>query len=411
MTSDDARRRGQRIKTWGIEGDIRSQIEGTGEVPIMYRALGTPSQTDHPFNLYGDILSQPDALDGTFEHVDEIDAVARQIAERDVRAVIGLGSGTSQFVAQVANAAFERYAGIPGWDYDSQAFLRFTPPLDFEHVVAIPYSGSGSTVDTVAAAKLCRARGAWALAFTSIDGSPVVEATDARVLTAGGFDTGGSDTFHYTTRIAAAIYLALEVGRLRTPDAHPYAELKARLMTSGQRMAEMAESVDARCRTIAAALHGVRGIIVVGAGPNYGTAEEIALKFEEMSHIPTSAMDPGRHIHGALGLTHEDILTVVVAPAGPAYRDLHDIARVTQMLKTPAVAIVGDDDTEIADLVDYVIRVPETDEVLFTVLAVLPGQLMPYWCGVQLGLNPDTQRSNVPKHAKVWNMLFPPGTH
>ena len=47
----------------------------------------------------------------------------------------------------------------------------------------------------------------------------------------------------------------------------------------------------------------------------------------------------------------------------------------------------------------------------FPVLAVLPGQLIPYWSGVGLGLNPDTQRSNVPKHARAWNMLFPPGTH
>ena len=51
------------------------------------------------------------------------------------------------------------------------------------------------------------------------------------------------------------------------------------------------------------------------------------------------------------------------------------------------------------------------DETIFSVLAVLPGQLLPYWSGVGLGLNPDTQRSNVPKHARVWNMLFPPGTH
>lgn len=411
MSLDDIRRRGERIKTWGIEGDIRSQIEGTGELPIMYRALGTPAQTEHPFNLYGDILSQPDALRGTFQHADEIDALARQLADRDVRGIIGLGSGTSQFVAQVANSAFERFAGIPAWDFDSQAFLRFTPPLDFEHFAAIPYSGSGSTVDTVAAAKLCRSRGAWTLAFTSVDGSPVVDATDARILTAGGFDTGGSDTFHYTTRIAAAIYLALEVGRLRTPWAYPYEDLQASLLGTSDRMAGMLEAVDARCRTIADALRGVRSIIVVGAGPNHGTAEEIALKFEEMAHIPTTAMDPGRHIHGALGLTREDILTVIVAPPGPAYDDLLDIARVTQMLKTPAVAIVSDDDTEVADLADYVIRIPESDETVFAVLAVLPGQLMPYWCGVKLGLNPDTQRSNVPRHAKVWNMLFPPGTH
>ena len=98
-------------------------------------------------------------------------------------------------------------------------------------------------------------------------------------------------------------------------------------------------------------------------------------------------------------------------PPGTAYKDLHDIAKVTQLLKSPAVAIVSDEDQEIADIVDYVVRIPVQDEVLFSVLAVLPGQLLPYWCGVGLGLNPDTQRSNVPKHARVWNMLFPPGTH
>ncbi len=59
---DEVRQRGQRIKTWGIVGDIREQIEATGEEPIMYKALGTPSQTQHPFNLFGDIRSQPSAL-------------------------------------------------------------------------------------------------------------------------------------------------------------------------------------------------------------------------------------------------------------------------------------------------------------------------------------------------------------
>jgi hypothetical protein len=87
------------------------------------------------------------------------------------------------------------------------------------------------------------------------------------------------------------------------------------------------------------------------------------------------------------------------------------IAKVTNMLKTPAVAIVSDSDTLIGDLVDYVVRLPLEDETLFAVLAVLPGQLLPYWCGVMLGLNPDTQRSNIPKYARVWNMLFPADTH
>jgi len=411
VTPDQNRRRGQRIKTWGIGGNVREQIEGTGEVPIMYRALGTAVQTQHPFNLYFDIKSQPDALRGTFESSHEIVAVARELARRDPIGLIGLGSGTSQFVAQVANAAFARFAGFPGWDYDSLAFLRHTPPVDFSRFAVMAYSGSGSTVDTVAAARGSREAGAYTVAFTSIEGSPVVQASDARILTSGGFDTGGSDTFHYTTRVAAAIYLALEVGKIRRPGAFDYEDLQRQLVATAGQMADIFDAVDARCQTIAERFREVRSILVVGAGANYGTAEEIALKFDEMAHIPTKPMNPGRHIHGALGLTDEQILTVLIAPPGPSYKDLHSIAKVTQLLKTPAVAIVSDDDTEIADIVDYVVRLPVRDETIFSVLAVLPGQLLPYWCGVGLGLNPDTQRSNVPKHARVWNLLFPPGTH
>jgi len=406
-----ARRRGQRIKTWGIGGDVRRQIEATGEHPIMYRALGTPPQRTHPFNLYWDIRSQPEALRGTFETASEIAEVARRIAERRPVGAIGLGSGTSQFVAQVANAALARFAGIPGWDYDSLHFLRYPPPVDFTRFVAFAYSGSGSTVDTVAAARHCRAAGALTVAFTSVDGSPVVEASDARILTAGGFDTGGSDTFHYTTRVAASIYLALELGKRLRPGAEAYDRLQGELVATAEAMERIFDDVEARCRTIAERFLDVRAILVVGAGPNYGTAEEIALKFDEMAHIPTKAMNPGRHIHGALGLTDEQILTVLVAPPGPSYGEMVSLAKVTEILKTPSVAIVSEDDTEVADRCDYVIRLPATDEAVFAVLAVLPGQLLPYWCGVGLGLNPDTQRSNIPKHAKVWNMLFPPGTH
>jgi glucosamine--fructose-6-phosphate aminotransferase (isomerizing) len=411
MSLEDVRRKGQRIKTWGIGGDVRSQIEATGELPIMSRALGTPPQTRHPFNLYGDIKSQPDALRGTFESAGEIADVARRIAAHDPIGAIGLGSGTSQFVAQVANAAYARFAELPGWDYDSLHFLRYTPPIDFSRFVAMAYSGSGSTVDTVAAARQSRAAGALTVAFTSIEGSPVVQASDARILTAGGFDTGGSDTFHYTTRIAAAIYLALELGRLRRPGAHDYDGLRRELISTADRMGEIFDTVDARCQTIAERFLDVRSILVVGAGANYGTAEEVALKFDEMAHLPTKPMNPGRHIHGALGLTEESILTILIAPPGPSYADMVSLAKVTEMLKTPSVAIVTEDDTEVADRCDYVIRLPVKDETIFSVLAVLPGQLLPYWCGVGLGLNPDTQRSNVPKHAKVWNMLFPPGTH
>src|SRR5260370_9047931 len=116
-------------------------------------------------------------------------------------------------------------------------------------------------------------------------------------------------------------------------------------------MAERLDSIDARCKTIAERYKDVRGILVVGAGSNYGTAEEIALKFDEMSHIPSKPMMPGRQIHGALGLTDEQILTVLIAPPGPGYEDMVTIAKVTSMSKTPAGPFATTDTIHTADLV------------------------------------------------------------
>ncbi|MCZ7545521.1 MAG: SIS domain-containing protein [Anaerolineae bacterium] len=415
MAQDYDRSLGRRITRWADwkEGDVDRLVEATGEHPIMYIALGTEPQTGHPYNLYGDIKSQPQALRDTFAHTkDVIPALAQKIVDRGLTRGLGTGLGTSQFVAMAAAGAFWAWAGMDMEGIDSLEFISTARPYDWSKMVYFAYSGSGSTVDSNRAARKAAEAGAYAIALTSVAGSPITQLCEDVILCAGGFDTGGSDTFHYTTRLGVSLFLALEIGRRRRPDAMDYDAMYARLMAIPDRLAEVFDYVDARCHTIARQFKDVRAALVVGGGPNLGTAEEIALKYDEMAHIPTKGMCPGRHIHGALGLTDHRILTIIVAPPGPTYKELADIARATVMLKTPSVGIVSEDDTEIAPLCDYVIRLPTDDENLFTLLAILPGQLLPYWSAVELGgINPDCQRANIPKHARVWNMFFPPGTH
>lgn len=414
MDDQYQREAGKRIKQWGIEGDIRRHIEATGEYPIMYRALGTEPQTQHPFNLYGDIKSQSKALRETFnQNTAVVPAIARRLVERGFTGMAGHGLGTSQFVAQTAAGAFWAYAGWDARDLDSLEYVVHGHPIDFTKTVFFSYSGSGSTVDSNRAAAKAKELGAYQVAVTSIAGSPITQKCDETIVCAGGFDTGGSDTFHYTTRLAVSIWLALEIGALTRPDARDWDDLRKRLFATADKMEAMFDAVSERARILAARYKAVRSILVVGSGANEGTAEEIALKYDEMSHIPTKGMCPGRHIHGALGLTQHDILTIVVAPLeDPAYKELRDIAQVTYMLKSPSIGIISEEDEAVAEQVDDVFRLPETDPILFSILAILPGQLLPYWGAVAQGnINPDTQRANIARHAKVWNWLFPKDTH
>lgn len=414
MTDQYQREAGKRIKQWGLEGDIQRHIEATAEYSIMYRALGTEPKTQHPFNLYGDIKSQGKALRETFANNREVvPAIAKRLVERGFTGMVGHGLGTSQFVAHTASAAMWEWAGWDAGNLDSLEYVNYDHPIDFQRTVFFSYSGSGSTVDSNRAAAKAKERGAYQVAFTSIAGSPITQKCEEAIVCAGGFDTGGSDTFHYTTRLAATVWLALEIGALTRPEAHDWDDLRARLFATADKFDAMFDWVSERARIISARYKDIRSILVVGSGANEGTAQEIALKYDEMSHIPTKGMCAGRHIHGVLGLTQPDILTIVVAPlTDPGYKELRDIAQVTYMLKSPSVGIISEDDQAVAEQVDDVFRLAETDPHLFAILAILPGQLLPYWGAVAQGdINPDTQRANIPRHAKVWNWLFPKDTH
>jgi glucosamine 6-phosphate synthetase-like amidotransferase/phosphosugar isomerase protein len=408
------RKAGTRAKRWELDGDIDRLIEETAEYPIMYRNLGTEPQTRHPFNLYGDIKSQPEALEETFAiNQKQIPQLARKLVEKGFKGMVGHGLGTSQFVAMTASGAFWEWAGWDGRGIDSLEYVTYGLPIDFERTVFFSYSGSGSTVDSNRAAQKARELGAFQVAFTSVAGSPITQKCDETILCAGGFDTGGSDTFHYTTRLAVSAWLALEIGAITHPSARKWDALRERLFDLPQKMADMFDWVSERSRLLGERYKEIRSVLVVGGGANLGTAEEIALKYDEMSHIPTKGMCPGRHIHGALGLTDHNILTIVVAPLEDVnYAALRDVAQVTSMLKSPSIGIISEEDKSVAAQVDDVFRLPESDPILFSILSILPGQLLPYFGAVARGgLNPDCQRANIPRYARVWNWLFPKDTH
>lgn len=414
MNQEFKQQTGKRIKQWGIEGNIRRHIESTAEYSIMYRALGTEPQTKHPFNLFNDIKGQGAALRGTFEmNQKNIPEIAKRLVEKGMKGMIGHGLGTSQFVAQTASGAFWDYAGWTACDLDSLEYVVYDYPIPFKDTVFFSYSGSGSTVDSNRAAEKAKALGAYQVAFTSIAGSPITKKCDEAVVCAGGFDTGGSDTFHYTTRLAASIWLALEIGALLNPGKLDWDDLRRRLFSTGDKFDAMFEWVNKRAELLSFRYRNVRSILAVGSGTNEGTAEEYALKYDEMASIPTKAMCAGRHIHGALGLTQPDILTIIIAPLHDKnYEALRDIAQVTYMLKSPSIAIISEQDERVAEQVDDVFRLDEDEANIFSILAILPGQLLPYWGAIAQGdLNPDCQRANVARHAKVWNWLFPKDTH
>jgi glucosamine--fructose-6-phosphate aminotransferase (isomerizing) len=396
-----------------VDKDPILDIEATTEYPVMYRALGSEQRSGHPYHVYDDIRTEPQAVKKTLDIIDnDVKRIAGEFNRREIDHVVGIGMGTSQFVAQACGPAFWEWAHLTTEDRDSVELLTADKPYDYEHTALICYSGSGSTVDTISAAKKLTEKGAYSVAMTSIAGSPLTKITKDTIACAGGYDTGGSDTFHYATRLAASLALAIELGKDRAVNHIDFKDLKSQLMAVPTAMADRLDETDKRCQSIAKHNARSRSVIIIGSGPNYGTAEEMALKFDEMAHIPAKAMVPTRYLHGALGLTAENIQTIILAPESKASRWIEQIADATVMLKSPSMAIVPDGENVISLVMDYVIRTPVTNEHLFALYVVPAIQMYPYYCAIeQGGINPDCQRSDIPKYARVWRMVLPRGSH
>jgi len=133
--------------------DPTGHIEATAEYPIMYHALGSEPRTEHSFNVYHDICSEPTAVKRTPEvAADAVERTADELVRRDIRRIVGIGMGTSQFVPLAAGPAFWEWGGITSEDRDSVELLTMDKPYDIGHTALFAYSGS--TVDTIAATRM-----------------------------------------------------------------------------------------------------------------------------------------------------------------------------------------------------------------------------------------------------------------
>src|SRR2546425_6527764 len=139
----------------------------------------------------------------------------------------------------------------------------------------------------------------------------------------------------------------------------------------------------------------------VGGGPNTATAWEAALKMCEASHAAAVGFNCEQFLHGAWAALEREDMVVLVAPPGPSHERCVTVARVAKEIGAPLVALVREDDREIALLAAETIALPEVDELLSPILTVVPLQLFIYHTAIRRGVNPDTTRADEPAYGRA----------
>ena len=308
--------------------------------------------------------------------------------------------GTSWHAATAGKFIIERLARIPvEVDYASE--YRYRDPIPDSTALGLLITQSGETADTLAAQREMIAKGSQTIAICNVVGAMVAREAHGTIYTHAGPEIGVASTKAFTAQLVALFLFAVHLAQTRqTISEDESRALLEELTLLPGKVEEILQTADSECEKLARVYSNVSDFLFLGRGIHYPIALEGALKLKEISYIHAEGYPAGEMKHGPNALIDETLPVVVLATQDKNNRDsrlryektLSNIQEVTARSgKVIAVAIEGDE--EIKQIVDHVLYVPSTSELLLSVLDVIPLQLLAYHIAVRRGCDVDQPRN------------------
>ncbi len=345
-----------------------------------------------------EIHEQPSVVSETIAGRLEDDRVVLEDAAFDDDFARGIGTlwitacGTAYHAGLVGAEVFRRTLRIPTRvEYAHE--MRYGDPLVAPGDLAVAISQSGETADTLAAARLAGELGARVLALTNVVGSTLSRDADDIVYTRAGPEISVASTKAYLAMLIGQYLLALRLGRARGV----LDEEVARRVTAGlRRLPEMVEEVLRSEKDVMAAAESMvdaDDVYFIGRGLDYAVAMEGSLKLKEISYLHSEAMPAGELKHGTLALVTEGVPVIVVITQRDVYDKTLSAVQEVKARGARVIAVAYDTDAEIGKFADVVLRIPEGEDLLAPVTAVVPLQLLAYHVARLRGHDIDQPRN------------------
>ena len=278
-------------------------------------------------------------------------------------------------------------------EVDIASEFRYRDPIIDDSCLCIVISQSGETSDTLEALKEAKRRGAATMAVTNVVGSSIAREADQVIYTYAGPEIAVASTKAYTTQLIIMLILSLYISKLlgKIEDKRLH-DLIQGILRIPEQMHEILENVDP-IKVFAANYASCEDAFFLGRSLDYAVALEGALKLKEISYIHAEAYAAGELKHGTLALIEEGVPVIVLATQPHVYdKTISNL----QEVKSRGAIVIGigmQGDKELAKHANSVITIPQADEELAPILAVIPLQLLAYYAALARGCDVDKPRN------------------
>ena len=315
----------------------------------------------------------------------------RQI--RDIGRICIVACGSSYHVGMVGKYNLERLLRRPVEVCLASEF-RYSDPIVGEGDLVIVISQSGETLDSMAALREAKKRGARILSIVNVVGSSIARESDDVLYTWAGPEIAVATTKAYSTQMVVLNLLGLYFGDIMgTVDYETYTAMVHGIQALPAQMEAILANT-AHIRQVAKLLASHEQVFFIGRNLDYALSLEGSLKLKEISYIHSEAYASGELKHGTISLIEEG--TPVIAAA--TYMPLFDkaMSNVVEVQARGANVFALTTETGAARMhsrVENVLTVPETEAMLLPQLGVVPLQLLAYYIALERGCDIDKPRN------------------
>ena len=300
--------------------------------------------------------------------------------------------GTSLHAAMIGKYILEDFCGIAVDVEPSSEYIYRKTVID-ENTLVIGVSQSGETADTLTAIKQSKTKGSHVLIITNRPDSAMAREADSLISVCAGIEVSVAATKSYMAQLVSFYMLALYMAEIKgSMDKNLLIDLKKELI----KLPEKAEEIlaqESQVKLCARKYANAKNFVYIARGINYATALEGALKLKEISYINATGYPAGELKHGPIAMLDETLPVLSIMMKGKVFEKILSNSEEAKARNARMIALTNSTDEKLDELFDDILRVPDTDEYLSPILAIIPLQLLAYYIAEFLGKDVDQPRN------------------
>lgn len=300
--------------------------------------------------------------------------------------------GTAYHAGLIGKYAIEKFAKIPV-EVDVASEFRYRDPFVDEHTLFIAISQSGETLDTLAALREAKSKGARIMSVVNVVGSSVARESDDVFYTWAGPEIAVASTKAYTTQLMCMYLIALYMGRVKgVIDSEYHDKIIGELQDIPRKLQKMLRD-EPKIQALAKDIYKIENVFFIGRGTDSSVALEGSLKLKEISYINSFAIAAGELKHGTIALIEKDTLVVALSTQDLLFEKMLSNIQEVKARGAFVIGVAKEGNVSIEQQASRTIFIPQCMDEVAPILTVVPLQILAYYIAKERGCDIDKPKN------------------